>query len=222
MDLPNNHESRVLVLEPDEELAASIQNALREAAPDALVEMAHDLSQDFLYDLRTSHPNARAIILTGIHLAAHREQAAGLGAIHFLEKPFPHAEFVDLVRALLRPAGEAESEKFQGSLRDLYIADIIQLKCMSGATSTVEFTGPRGEKGDPGPSGPASGIRVVKADCDARGCTVQCRDDEMLLTAYCGPRRNAAVIPSERSATCRNPVPANNPLVAACVKMLPQ
>jgi hypothetical protein len=44
----------------------------------------------------------------------------------------------------------------------------------------------------------------------------------MLLTAYCGPRRNAAVIPSERSATCRNPVPANNPLVAACVKMLPQ
>jgi DNA-binding response OmpR family regulator len=171
MDLPNNHESRVLVLEPDQELAASIQNALREAAPDALVEMAsdlreaqqlvlgvkpdlfvldidasHDLSQDFLYDLRTSHPNARAIILTGIHLAAHREEAAGLGAIHFLEKPFPHAEFVDLVRALLRPAGEAESEKFQGSLRDLHIADIIQLKCMSGATSAVEFTGPRGEK----------------------------------------------------------------------------
>ena len=171
MDLPNNHESRVLVLEPDEELAASIQNALREAAPDALVEMAHDLreaqqlvlgvkpdlfvldidaahdlSQDFLYDLRTSHPNARAIILTGIHLAAHREQATGLGAIHFLEKPFPHAEFVDLVRALLRPADKAESEKFQGSLRDLHIADIIQLKCMSGATSTVEFTGPRGEK----------------------------------------------------------------------------
>ena len=125
MDLPNNHESRVLVLEPDQELAASIQNALREAAPDALVEMAsdlreaqqlvlgvkpdlfvldidasHDLSQDFLYDLRTSHPNARAIILTGIHLAAHREEAAGLGAIHFLEKP---------VRCVTqpRPAGKA-------------------------------------------------------------------------------------------------------------------
>jgi hypothetical protein len=83
-------------------------------------------------------------------------------------------------------------------------------------------SGPRGEKGDPGPPGPPSGIRVVKADCDARGCTVQCGDDEMLLTAYCGPRRNAAVIPTERAATCRNPVPANNPVVAACVKMLPQ
>jgi len=44
----------------------------------------------------------------------------------------------------------------------------------------------------------------------------------MLLTAYCGVRRNAAVIPTERSATCRSPVPANSPLVAACVKMPPQ
>lgn len=172
MELSNKHESRVLVLEPDEQLASSIRNAIREAVPDALVEMArdlreaqqlavglrpdlfvldidssHDLGQDFLYDLRTRHPDARAIILTGIHLAAHREQAAGLGAIHFLEKPFPQAEFVDSVRALLRPADKAQSEKFQGTLRDLHIADIIQLKCMSGTTSTVEFIGPRGEKG---------------------------------------------------------------------------
>src|SRR6266404_2073117 len=147
--------ARILVLEPDEHLASAIMSSLQEAAPDALVEMthsleeaqqlalgvkpelfvldidaAHDLSQDFLYDLRTSHPNARAIILTGIHLAAHREQAADLGAIHFLERPFPHAEFVDLVRALLQPADKAESEKFQGTLRDLHIADMIQLKCM--------------------------------------------------------------------------------------------
>jgi hypothetical protein len=82
--------------------------------------------------------------------------------------------------------------------------------------------GPQGEKGDPGPPGPPSGIRIIRADCDARNCTVQCSADEMLLTAYCGPRRNAAVIPSERSATCRNAVPANNPLVAACAKMSPQ
>jgi hypothetical protein len=51
---------------------------------------------------------------------------------------------------------------------------------------------------------------------------VQCADDEMLLTAYCGARRNAAIIPTERSATCRSPVPANSPLVAACVKLPPQ
>ena len=162
---------RVLVLQPEERLASAILSALHEAAPDALVEMAHDLEeaqrlvlgvkpelfvldvdathdlgQEFLYDLRTSHPNARAIILTGVHLPAHREQAAGLGAIHFLEKPFPHDDFVDLVKALPRPASKAEGEKFQGTLRDLHVADIIQLKCMSGGTSVVEFTGPQAEK----------------------------------------------------------------------------
>jgi DNA-binding response OmpR family regulator len=164
-------EARVLVLEPDEQLASAIVGALQQAAPQALVEMArtldeaqklvlgvkpdlfvldvdaaHDLWQDFLYDLRTSHPNARAIILTSMHLPGQREQVTGLGAIHFLEKPFPHADFATLVRTLLRPSTGAESEKFQGTLNDLHVADIIQLKCMSGATSAVEFTGPHGEK----------------------------------------------------------------------------
>lgn len=167
----SKEDGRVLVLEPDAQLTAEIMKALREAAPGAKVDVAHsleeaqglvlgvrpdlfvldvdatyDLGQEFIYDLRTSHPNARAIILTAIHLAAHREQAAGLGAIHFLEKPFPHNDFVDLVQALLRPASDADYEKFQGTLSDLHIADIIQLKCMSGSTSALEFTGPRGEK----------------------------------------------------------------------------
>jgi DNA-binding response OmpR family regulator len=164
-------DGRILVLEPDAQLASAITNALKEASPGAHVDLtrsleeaqrlvvgirpdlfvldvdaSYDLGQEFLYDLRTSHPDARAIIITAIHLAAHREQAAGLGAIHFLEKPFPHGDFVDLVQALLRPAGATTDEKFQGTLSDLHIADIIQLKCMSGATSVLEFTGPRGEK----------------------------------------------------------------------------
>jgi DNA-binding response OmpR family regulator len=162
---------RILVLEPDENLASKIRAALREAAPSAQVDLAHnleeaqrlvlsdkpdlfvldvdavpDLGQEFLYDLRTSHPNARAIVLTGTHFAAHREQAAGLGAIHFLEKPFPHGDFVDLVAALLSPSSKPDSEKFQGTLSDLHLADIIQLKCMSGSSAALQFTGPQGEK----------------------------------------------------------------------------
>jgi DNA-binding response OmpR family regulator len=159
----------ILVLEPDETLVSSILSTLREAAPTALLELArsleeahrialkdrpdlfvldmavaHDLGQDFLIDLRTSHPEARVIVLTAVHFAWQREQAAGIGAIHFLEKPFPHSEFIDLVQALLRPG--AEGEKFQGTLSDLHLSDIIQLKCLSGATSALEITGPAGEK----------------------------------------------------------------------------
>jgi DNA-binding response OmpR family regulator len=162
---------RVLVLEPEEDLAAKIRAALQEAAPSAQIDLAHsleeaqrlvmndrpdlfvldvdavpDLGQEFLYDLRTSHPNARAIVLTGKHMAADRERAAGLGAIHFLEKPFPHGDFVLLVQALLSPSTDGDSEKFQGTLSDLHLADIIQLKCMSGSSAALQFTGPQGEK----------------------------------------------------------------------------
>jgi twitching motility two-component system response regulator PilH len=167
----SEHSGRILVLEPEEELASKIFTALREAAPSAKVSLTRaleeaqhlgmtkrpdlfvldvdavpDLGQDFLYDLRTSHPTARAIILTGVHGSAHRERVAGLGAIHFLEKPFPHADFVDLVQALLSASGEPDSEKFQGTLSDLHLADIIQLKCMSGSSAVLQFTGPQGEK----------------------------------------------------------------------------
>ena len=162
-------EGRILVVEPDESLVSSILTALHEAAPAAVLEVArnleeahriilsdrpdlfvldmdaaHDLGPDFLIDLRTSHPEARAIVLTAVHLASQRQQAAGIGAIHFLEKPFPHSDFVDLVHALLRP--DVEGEKFQGTLSDLHLSDIIQLKCMSGATSALEITGPSRQK----------------------------------------------------------------------------
>src|SRR5262245_43825317 len=91
------------------------------------VDATYDMAQEFIYYLRTSHPHARAIILTAIHFTAHREQMAGLGAIHYLEKPFPRADFIALVEALLAPAGE-EAPHFQGTLSDLHVADIIQLK----------------------------------------------------------------------------------------------
>src|SRR5207248_1363834 len=83
---------------PDEALLSSILSALHEVAPEAVVDVAHDLDeahrivlddrpdlfvldmdaaedlgQDFLLDLRTSHPNARAIILTAVHLPSQRE-----------------------------------------------------------------------------------------------------------------------------------------------------
>ena len=79
----------------------------------------------------------------------------------------------------------------------------------------------QGAKGDPGPPGPPFGVRMARSNCDATNCTVQCSEDEVLITAYCGARRNAALIPTERSATCRSPVPANSPVVAICMKTPP-
>jgi hypothetical protein len=78
--------------------------------------------------------------------------------------------------------------------------------------------GPSGPQGDRGPAGPASSsVRVVKSDC-VSGCTVQCQDNEVLVTAYCGATRNPAQFLGERGASCGPEASAaNTPLVAVCV-----
>jgi hypothetical protein len=97
-----------------------------------------------------------------------------------------------------------------------------------GAKGDPGPAGPPGARGDTGPSGPAgpagasSAMRIVRSNCDATNCAVQCSDDEVLLIAYCGSTRNAATFPTERSASCRARNAANNPLIAACAKSASQ
>ena len=79
--------------------------------------------------------------------------------------------------------------------------------------------GPKGPTGDPGPPGRESSLRIVQSNCDQTSCAAQCGENEVLLTAYCGPKRNAAIIATDRTATCRTRVPANNPLVAVCAAL---
>lgn len=101
-------------------------------------------------------------------------------------------------------------------------AGIMLMSCGQGPQGPMGYQGPPGPKGDPGPPGPAMGLRVVRSSCDETSCTVQCGEDELLLTAYCGPKRIAASIPTERSATCRSQVPASSPIIAACMKIPPE
>lgn len=83
--------------------------------------------------------------------------------------------------------------------------------------------GPQGPQGARGAPGPASLIRVVKADCSKLACTVTCNQDEVLVSAYCGPQRSAATFLTENSVNCGVvPDPTKSPLVAVCVGASPQ
>jgi hypothetical protein len=108
--------------------------------------------------------------------------------------------------------------------------------CGKGAQGDTGPAGPQGPKGDAGPAGPigppgppgpqgpqgdagppSPSVRVVKSDC-VSGCTIQCQDNEVLVTAYCGPTRNPAQFLGEKGASCGPAAsPANAPLVAVCV-----
>lgn len=94
-----------------------------------------------------------------------------------------------------------------------------------GDPGSAGLPGARGETGPAGPPGPpgaSSAVRIVRSNCDAVSCAAQCSDDEVLLIAYCGATRNAAIFLTERSASCRPRNAANNPLIAACLKATSQ
>lgn len=91
-------------------------------------------------------------------------------------------------------------------------------------------TGPAGPEGPAGPSGPqglqgppSPTIRVVRASCLTSGnCAIGCRENEVLVMAYCGPTRNPATFVGERQATCGvEATTANAPAVAVCVAAPP-
>jgi hypothetical protein len=80
--------------------------------------------------------------------------------------------------------------------------------------------GPQGLQGIPGPAGAASEFRLVRAPCTSTlVCTATCRDDEIVVIAYCGTKRAAPNYLTERSVSCGiNPDTTGGPLVAVCAK----
>jgi hypothetical protein len=100
--------------------------------------------------------------------------------------------------------------------------------CGQGPKGEPGAGGPAGEKGEPGPAGPPgppgpqgaqgpagppgaaaatgeSALRVMRSECQAATCTGECNQDEVLIVAYCGPRRSAVTVVNEKMVNCRRP-----------------
>jgi len=126
----------------------------------------------------------------------------------------------DLARAV-RAASPIKATYVVGMLTIIAVAGALMIwgQSSKGPVGDQGPPGPKGPQGDAGPPSTTSGIRIVRSNCDETTCSVQCSENEMLLTAYCGPKRNPAIIPTGRAATCSNPMPVNSPLVAVCALM---
>jgi hypothetical protein len=87
----------------------------------------------------------------------------------------------------------------------------------AGATGPIGPPGPAGPQGEQGPPSPS--IRVLRNDCIGGSCTLSCRGDEVLISAYCGPAHNQPTYLDERQVSCGLEVTsANAPLVVVCVQ----
>jgi hypothetical protein len=90
----------------------------------------------------------------------------------------------------------------------------------AGPQGQTGAAGPQGLQGPAGPAGASSQFRLVRAACtSALACTAECRDDEIVVTAYCGTKRAAPSYLNERAVSCGiNPDVSGGPLVMVCAK----
>src|SRR6201992_359545 len=87
----------------------------------------------------------------------------------------------------------------------------------AGPTGPVGPPGPAGPQGEQGPPSPS--IRVLRNNCIGGSCTLSCRGDEVLISAYCGPGHNQPTYLDERQVSCGLEVTsANAPLVVVCAQ----
>lgn len=95
---------------------------------------------DFLWSMASIHPRAQAVVMTATPLPEHAMHTAALGVLHFMEKPLKLPLLLGHIRtALGQREVDGEDEEFRATLRNVTPADVLQLKCLSRATTVVEF-----------------------------------------------------------------------------------
>lgn len=95
---------------------------------------------DFLWEMSVVHPTAHAIVMTATPLPEHAMHTTALGVLHFMEKPLRLPALMGHMRdALGAASGQGADADFRATLQNVTPADVLQLKCLSRATTIVEF-----------------------------------------------------------------------------------
>lgn len=161
----------ILLVEEYSALAVAIASALRKLAPLHSVRVARGFAEaetlaaqirpelfvldldpppvgeiDFLNKLRARYPESRLLVIAAGTSRELRTERGTAGAIQFIEKPFALAEFGAAVQALVGPWGPAGSVR--GTLRDLDIVDIAQVKCIGLSSAVVRTKTRDGRTGE--------------------------------------------------------------------------
>ncbi len=100
---------------------------------------------EFIVDLQTVLPEARILVVTGVPLAQIEFQLQQMSPVKLLQKPFDMLALEHDIRSMIP---ELEQQPlFQGSLRQLRLVDLIQIKCLAHDSCKLVITGPAGARG---------------------------------------------------------------------------
>lgn len=160
----------ILIVEDDFKLSEMIKTHLQNVLPQASPMIARSVAEahvfiyqyefsaflidtglpdgsglEFIVDLQTVLPEARILIMAEVPYAEIESQIQQLGAMQFLQKPFDILALEQELHTLLPEAEEKPT--FQGSLRQLRLVDLIQVKCLGHDSCKLHITGPGGVRG---------------------------------------------------------------------------
>jgi DNA-binding NtrC family response regulator len=104
---------------------------------------------DFVFQVMAAQPNARAVMMTGQALGEYRAVAEQSGVLNFLEKPINIPELCEIIQRQIdaKITVTQGAACFAATLTRLSTIDIIQLKCLSQATATLDFVRRDGVQG---------------------------------------------------------------------------
>jgi CheY-like chemotaxis protein len=91
----------------------------------------------FLEQAASYHSSASAIVITATSVPEHLRTAEALGVLHFIEKPIKIPVLLRLIRAAL--AARNVASDLSTTLQNVTPLDILQLKCLSVASTVAEF-----------------------------------------------------------------------------------
>ncbi len=129
------------------------------------VQLPDGTGLDFYDSVRDGHPGAVAIVVTGTSLIADEHFTERLGVDQLIRKPFRLGLLRDLVGSLLaahsadehgpapvvtgppQAADDSSGGQFAGVLKKLSITDIVQLKCISRASTVISLRSKVGKVG---------------------------------------------------------------------------
>jgi DNA-binding response OmpR family regulator len=152
----------ILLVEEYSALAVAISSALRKFAPLHGVEVVHSFGEaetaaatmrpelfvldldpppsgeiEFFNKVKAAYPEARVLVIAAGTSRELRAARGTTGALQFIEKPFDLADFGAAVQALLGPWTVPSAAGLRGTLRNLHVIDIVELKCLAGSTAVV-------------------------------------------------------------------------------------
>jgi len=123
------------------------------------VRIGRDSGFDLIREINQAHPDVGSILMSAYRSASNRQQAADLGVILFLEKPFQVPKLMEAVEYFFQqreqPEPDPEEEAIPAGADDssalihFKLQDLVQLFCLNGKNVVItvasEIRAPAGE-----------------------------------------------------------------------------